>query len=89
MKHILIALAEIFYEFLALQRVHITINKDLSIESIVDYNPLVETSVTDQDGGGDLDPAANLTFNLTLSDQEKTARSNLKLPYMHHRFVQK
>ena len=29
------------------------------------------------------DPTANLTFNLTLTDQEKAARSQVKLPYMH------
>ncbi|XP_013391082.1 elongator complex protein 5 isoform X1 [Lingula anatina] len=29
------------------------------------------------------DPAANLTFNLSLTDAEKEARSQLKLPYMH------
>ncbi|KAI0237820.1 hypothetical protein LSAT2_011586 [Lamellibrachia satsuma] len=29
------------------------------------------------------DPAANLTFNLTLSEQEKMARSQMTLPFMH------
>lgn len=30
-----------------------------------------------------VDPAANLTFNLTLTDKEKEARSQVKLPYTH------
>ena len=30
-----------------------------------------------------VDPAANLTFNLTLSDKEKEDRSRVPLPYMH------
>ena len=31
-----------------------------------------------------VDPTQNLTFNLKLTDDERQARSNLKLPYMHH-----
>ena len=31
-----------------------------------------------------VDPTENLTFNLKLKDDEKQARSNLKLPYMYH-----
>ncbi|KAK3583826.1 hypothetical protein CHS0354_022870 [Potamilus streckersoni] len=30
-----------------------------------------------------IDPTANLTFNLSLTDEEKAARSQVKLPYMH------
>ncbi|XP_053378727.1 elongator complex protein 5-like [Mercenaria mercenaria] len=30
-----------------------------------------------------VDPAANLTFNLTLTDKEKKARSEVKLPYTY------
>ena len=30
------------------------------------------------------DPTKDLTFNLKLTDDEKQARSNLKLPYMFH-----
>ncbi|CAH1782510.1 unnamed protein product [Owenia fusiformis] len=32
----------------------------------------------------DVDPAANLTFNLSLKDSEKKAREQLQLPYMFH-----
>ena len=31
-----------------------------------------------------VDPTENLTFNLKLTDNERQARSNLKLPYMYH-----
>lgn len=31
-----------------------------------------------------VDPTQNLTFNLKLTDDERQARSNLKLPYMYH-----
>lgn len=31
-----------------------------------------------------VDPTRNLTFNLKLTDNERQARSNLKLPYMYH-----
>lgn len=31
-----------------------------------------------------VDPTQNLTFNLKLTDNERQARSNLKLPYMYH-----
>ena len=31
-----------------------------------------------------VDPTQNLTFNLKLTDNERRARSNLKLPYMYH-----
>ncbi len=31
-----------------------------------------------------MDPTANLTFNLSLSEKEKEDRSNLVLPYMKH-----
>lgn len=30
-----------------------------------------------------VDPAANLTFNLTLTDKEKEARSQVVLPYTY------
>ena len=30
-----------------------------------------------------MDPTSNLTFNLTLSDKEKEARSQVKLPYTY------
>lgn len=32
----------------------------------------------------EVDPTKNLTFSLTLTDNERQARSKLKLPYMHH-----
>lgn len=32
----------------------------------------------------EVDPTQNLTFNLTLTDDERQARSKLKLPYMYH-----
>ena len=31
-----------------------------------------------------VDPTKNLTFSLKLTDNERQARSKLKLPYMHH-----
>ncbi|XP_074653792.1 elongator complex protein 5-like [Tubulanus polymorphus] len=34
------------------------------------------------------DPMANLTFNLKLTENEKTARSQVKLPYMHDTKIQ-
>lgn len=34
---------------------------------------------------GQTDPTANLTFNLTLTDKEKMARSQVKLPYTYDR----
>lgn len=31
-----------------------------------------------------MDPTANLTFNLKLTEQEQSAKDKLILPYMHH-----
>jgi hypothetical protein len=31
-----------------------------------------------------VDPTANLTFSIKLTEQEKSARDKLILPYMHH-----
>lgn len=31
-----------------------------------------------------LDPAANLTFNMSLTEEEKAAKDDVVLPYMHH-----
>jgi len=61
---------------------HICLAKDLvGIETICEYKPLVP--IVEATADSSTDPAANLTFNLTLNESERVARSNLKLPYMH------
>eukprot|EP00339_Tiarina_fusa_P025104 CAMPEP_0117025322 /NCGR_PEP_ID=MMETSP0472-20121206/18717_1 /TAXON_ID=693140 ORGANISM="Tiarina fusus, Strain LIS" /NCGR_SAMPLE_ID=MMETSP0472 /ASSEMBLY_ACC=CAM_ASM_000603 /LENGTH=164 /DNA_ID=CAMNT_0004732005 /DNA_START=504 /DNA_END=998 /DNA_ORIENTATION=- len=40
--------------------------------------------VTTDANGASLDPTANLTFNLKLTEQEQSAKDKLILPYMHH-----
>merc|ERR1712227_553896 len=63
-------------------KTHLCVSDDLSrIETICEYKPIVGNSDTADDSS--VDPAANLTFNLTLNENERVARSNLKLPYMH------
>merc|ERR1712137_370657 len=41
-------------------------------------------TVDSETSGSTLDPTANLTFNLKLTEQEQSTKDKLVLPYMHH-----
>ncbi|XP_060078246.1 elongator complex protein 5-like isoform X1 [Ylistrum balloti] len=60
---------------------HFNISDQFEIENITELKSLIDE--TPQQPTGQVDPAANLTFNLSLTDQEKKARSQVKLPYTY------
>ncbi|KAL9971346.1 hypothetical protein ACROYT_G023859 [Oculina patagonica] len=49
-----------------------------------DWNASSYTAHSEPMAVKEVDPTQNLTFNLKLTDNERQARSNLKLPYMYH-----
>ncbi|XP_019628065.1 PREDICTED: elongator complex protein 5-like isoform X1 [Branchiostoma belcheri] len=58
------------------------ISAQWSLTSRVQKAPVRPAAQPDQES--QVDPTANLTFNLRLTDTEKEARSRVVLPYMHH-----
>ncbi|XP_033763570.1 elongator complex protein 5-like [Pecten maximus] len=60
---------------------HFNISDQLEIENLTELKAVIDT--TPQQPTVQVDPAANLTFNLSLTDQEKRARSQVKLPYTY------
>lgn len=62
------------------------INENFNISENFEVKDIVEVSKVISLPTGDdaqVDPAANLTFNLTLTDKEKEARSKVVLPYTY------
>ncbi|OWF37191.1 elongator complex protein 5-like [Mizuhopecten yessoensis] len=60
---------------------HFNISDQFEIENITELKTVIDS--TPQQPTSQVDPAANLTFNLSLTDQEKKARSQVKLPYTY------
>ncbi|CAH1239435.1 ELP5 [Branchiostoma lanceolatum] len=58
------------------------ISPQWSLTSRVQKAPVRPVAHVEQEA--QVDPTANLTFNLRLTDTEKEARSRVVLPYMHH-----
>lgn len=56
------------------------LTETFQIQDVSEVSTLVVLKQIEDD---QIDPAANLTFNLTLSDKEKEARSQVKLPYTY------
>ncbi|XP_064611750.1 elongator complex protein 5-like [Liolophura sinensis] len=58
---------------------HFDVNSSLDVQNVEEWKPsnAMATDVSESQ----LDPTANLTFNLSLTDEEKQARSKLVLPY--------
>lgn len=61
---------------------HFNIDRNLQIKQLEKRKITTAPKSTDHTTI-QLDPAANLTFNLTLNEQEKKARSQMTLPFMH------
>lgn len=60
---------------------HFNISENFEIDDLTELKAVVDT--TPQQPTPQMDPAANLTFNLSLTEEEKRARSQVKLPYMY------
>lgn len=60
---------------------HFNLSETYEIQDVTEIKS-VEESSTNIDAG-QADPTSNLTFNLTLSDKEREARSQVKLPYTY------
>lgn len=59
-------------------------NYELTEHEEKDWNASSFTARMEPLAVQEVDPTENLTFNLKLTDNERHARSNLKLPYMYH-----
>ncbi|KAL4221102.1 Elongator complex protein [Mactra antiquata] len=60
---------------------HFTLNNEYVIQDITEVKSIDTSKVAMETSQPD--PTANLTFNLTLTDKEKEARSQVKLPYTY------
>ncbi|XP_052821097.1 elongator complex protein 5-like [Mya arenaria] len=60
---------------------HFNVDEDYRMCDVTELKSVADIQATSEPP--QVDPAANLTFNLTLTDQEKVARSQVKLPYTY------
>ncbi|XP_020626324.1 elongator complex protein 5-like [Orbicella faveolata] len=59
-------------------------NYELTEHEEKDWNASSSTAHSEPLAVQEVDPTQNLTFNLKLTENERQARANLKLPYMYH-----
>lgn len=61
---------------------HFNLSETFEIQDVTEIKSVDQSTAVTTDTGQP-DPTANLTFNLSLTDKEKAARSQVKLPYTY------